>query len=252
MRCYCKGESVTATLENLFLENESHWTGAKGTGYFLSGSYKFHNGANLEYNYFYDCMYSNETATSYSGLQDMWRGSVGKGYDNSENYGVVYPSPGKIDVLNKDNGDIIRGFYVTNTAWAYNAIKNGDGMSDVAGGFQKGDYFKLIIKGLKADGEESQVEYYLADYRSENEADHYALNSWQWVDLKALGEVKSVSFKMEGNKEEQMGAYNTQLTLLSITSMVYVTRKKVQQFQQRTIKLSISRLTLHLTAAMLL
>ena len=200
-----KGESVTATLENLFLENESNWTGAKGTGYFLSGSYKFHNGANLEYNYFYDCMYSNETATSYSGLQDMWRGSVGKGYDNSENYGVVYPSPGKIDVLNKDNGDIIRGFYVTNTAWAYNAIKNGDGMSDVAGGFQKGDYFKLIIKGVKADGEESQVEYYLADYRSENEADHYALNSWQWVDLKALGEVKSVSFKMEGTKKNKWG-----------------------------------------------
>ena len=200
-----KGEAVTATLENLFLENESHWNGAKGNGYFLSGSYKFHNGAQPQYNFYYDCMYSNETATTYSGLQDQWRNIVGKGYDNSENYGISYPQEGTIDVMNKENGDNIRGFYVTNTAWVYDAVKKGDGMSDVAGGFQKGDYFKLIIKGKKADNTESQVEYYLADYRAENEADHYVIDTWQWVDLSSLGEVKSVSFKMEGTKKNNYG-----------------------------------------------
>lgn len=200
-----KGEAVTATLENLYLDNESHWNGAKGNGYFLSGSYKFHNGAKPNQNYFYDCMYSNETATTYSGLQDQWRNIVGKGYDNSENYGISYPQEGTIDVMNKENGDNIRGFYVTNTAWVYDAVKKGDGMSDVAGSFQKGDYFKLIIKGKKADNTESQVEYYLADYRAENEADHYVLDTWQWVDLSSLGEVKSVSFKMEGTKKNNWG-----------------------------------------------
>ncbi|ATV54991.1 secretion protein [Prevotella intermedia] len=200
-----KGEAVTATLENLYLDNESHWNGAKGNGYFLSGSYKFHNGAQPQYNFYYDCMYSNETATTYSGLQDQWRNIVGKGYDNSENYGISYPQEGTIDVMNKENGDNIRGFYVTNTAWVYDAVKKGDGMSDVAGGFQKGDYFKLIIKGKKADNTESQVEYYLADYRAENEADHYVLDTWQWVDFSSLGEVKSVSFKMEGTKKNNYG-----------------------------------------------
>ena len=187
------------------MDNESHWNGAKGNGYFLSGSYKFHNGAQPQYNFYYDCMYSNETATTYSGLQDQWRNIVGKGYDNSENYGISYPQPGTITVMNKENGDNIRGFYVTNTAWVYDAVKKGDGMSDVAGGFQKGDYFKLIIKGKKADNTESQVEYYLADYRAENEADHYVLDTWQWVDLSSLGEVKSVSFKMEGTKKNNWG-----------------------------------------------
>ena len=200
-----KGEAVTATLENLYLDNESHWNGAKGNGYFLSGSYKFHNGGQPQYNYFYDCMYSNETATTYSGLQDQWRNIVGKGYDNSENYGISYPKEGTIDVMNKENGDNIRGFYVTNTAWVYDAVKKGDGMSNEPGGFKKGDYFKLIIKGKKADNTESQVEYYLADYRAENEADHYVLDTWQWVDLSSLGEVKSVSFKMEGTKKNNYG-----------------------------------------------
>lgn len=200
-----KGEAVTATLENLYLDNESHWNGSKGNGYFLSGSYKFHNGGQPQYNFYYDCMYSNETATTYSGLQDQWRNIVGKGYDNSENYGISYPQKGTIDVMNKENGDNIRGFYVTNTAWVYDAVKKGDGMSNEPGGFKKGDYFKLIIKGKKADNTESQVEYYLADYRAENEADHYVLDTWQWVDLSSLGEVKSVSFKMEGTKKNNYG-----------------------------------------------
>lgn len=197
-----KGKAVTATLENLYLDSESYWNGSKGCGYFLSGSYKFHNGANDKYSFYYDCMYSNQTATTFAGLQDQWRNVVGKGYDNSENYGVVYPQQGTIDVLNKENGDSIRGFYITNTPYAYSSIKNGDSMS---GAFQKGDYFKLIVKGKRADGTEKQVEYYLADYRAEKEADRYIVDTWQWVDLSSLGEVKSVSFKMEGTKKNNYG-----------------------------------------------
>ena len=197
-----KGKAVTATLENLYLDSESYWNGSKGCGYFLSGSYKFHNGADDKYSYYYDCMYSNQTATTFAGLQDQWRNVVGKGYDNSENYGVVYPQPGTIDVLNKENGDSIRGFYITNTPYAYSSIKNGDSMS---GAFQKGDYFKLIVIGKRADGTKKQVEYYLADYRAEKEADRYIVDTWQWVDLSSLGEVKSVSFKMEGTKKNNYG-----------------------------------------------
>ena len=197
-----KGKAVTATLENLYLDSESYWNGSKGCGYFLSGSYKFHNGADDQYSYYYDCMYSNQTATTFVGLQDQWRNVVGKGYDNSENYGVVYPQQGTIDVLNKENGDSIRGFYITNTPYAYSSIKNGDSMS---GAFQKGDYFKLIVIGKRADGTEKQVEYYLADYRAEKEADRYIVDTWQWVDLSSLGEVKSVSFKMEGTKKNNYG-----------------------------------------------
>lgn len=197
-----KGKAVTATLENLYLDSESYWNGSKGCGYFLSGSYKFHNGADDKYSYYYDCMYSNQTATTFVGLQDQWRNVVGKGYDNSENYGVVYPQQGTIDVLNKENGDSIRGFYITNTPYAYSSIKNGDSMS---GAFQKGDYFKLIVIGKRADGTEKQVEYYLADYRAEKEADRYIVDTWQWVDLSSLGEVKSVSFKMEGTKKNNYG-----------------------------------------------
>ncbi|WP_232220142.1 DUF4465 domain-containing protein [Prevotella falsenii] len=200
-----KGEAVTATLENLYLDKESHWNGSEGGGYFLSGSYKFHNGANAQYNFYYDCMYSNETATTYKDLSDQWRNIVGKGYDNSEIYGVAYPQKGTIDVMNKENGDSIRGFYITNTPWTYYAIKDGDGMSDVEGGFQKDDYFKLTVTGKKADGTESKVEYYLADYRAENEADRYIIDTWQWVDLSSLGEVKTVSFKMEGTKKNKWG-----------------------------------------------
>ena len=103
----------------------------------------------------------------------------------------------------------------------------------MSGAFQKGDYFKLIVIGKKADGTEKQVEYYLADYRAEKEADRYIVDTWQWVDLSSLGEVKSVSFKMEGTKKNNYGL-TTPTYFASTTLMVYATKRWVLLLQHRT------------------
>lgn len=81
----------------------------------------------------------------------------------------------------------------------------GDGQSDVAGGFVTGDYLKLIITGKAVDNTTTSLDYYLADYTSKKEADHYCLDTWQWVDLRPLGKVKAVSFRMEGTKQNSYG-----------------------------------------------
>ena len=136
----------------------------------------------------------------YSGLSDQYRSAVGSGH-NSDNYAVSYVYTGiphAIDVTNnKAEGDSIRGFYVSNTAWVKESVLKGDGQSDVAGGFVTGDYLKLIITGKAVDNTTTSLDYYLADYTSKKEADHYCLDTWQWVDLRPLGKVKAVSFRME-------------------------------------------------------
>lgn len=204
-RVYVTGNAVTATFENLYLDNESHWSGPNKYGSFVSGSYEFDNGNMPEWNYWYNFGYSNETSTKYKGLADQFHSAVGAGVDGSENYAVAYPQGGKITVINKEDGDSIRGFYITNTAWVVDAVKNGDGSSSVAGGFQKGDYYKLTVTGKAKDGKKKNVEYYLVDYRSEKEADRYVLESWQWVDLRTLGAVQEISFKLEGTKKNTGG-----------------------------------------------
>ena len=72
--------------------------------------------------------------------------------------------------------------------------------------FEQGDWFKLTITGYDASkAVTGTVETYLADLRSENEAEHFILNEWQWVDLSPLGTVQSVQFVLSSSDVGQWG-----------------------------------------------
>lgn len=213
------GDAVTATFENLYLDENSSWSGpdSKGTptegaydgndinGSFLSGSYQFSNSFNDMYSSWYGFAYSNRTATDFNTVTpDQYNSVVGKGYNDSENFAVVYSS-GEIKVLNKPvEGDEIRGFYITNNAYAVNTIAYAK-PTDYAHKFEQGDFLKVIFTGHHADGTEAKTEYYLADYRSTKAADHYYLDSWQWVDLRSLGKVTSIDISFDGSDKGGFG-----------------------------------------------
>lgn len=213
------GEATIATFENLYLDNESFWAGpdTKGqavpgmyggedvNGSFVSGSYQFSNSCNTKLASWSGFAYSNRTATNFNTITpDQYNSIVGSGYDNSENFAVAF-NGGEIKVLNAPlTGDSIRGCYITNSAWTANTILNAK-ESDYAHKFAKGDWMKITFTGYHADGTETKVDYYLADYRSAKEADHYCLDSWQWVDLRSLGEVTSIKFSLSGSDSGQYG-----------------------------------------------
>lgn len=207
-RVLLTGKAVTATFENLYLAPESYWYSPEVQGSFVSGTYRFDSGSYAEWNTWYNFGYANQTATNYETFTDkqqQFRNAIGAGYDGSENFAVYYAQGGKVHVTNNAEGDILRGFYITNAAWTLKAMKEGDGMSTEAGGFKKGDYLKLTIRGEKADGTQASLDYYLADYRASNVADHYMIDTWQWVDLRALGKVKNITFRFEGTKKNNYG-----------------------------------------------
>lgn len=89
------------------------------------------------------------------------------------------------------------GCYVCNNPYVYYAIEKGNPYSTK---FEQGDWFKLVAHGIDEQGTETgTVEYYLADYRSEN-ADDWKLNdTWEWVDLSELGQIASIYFTMESS-----------------------------------------------------
>lgn len=213
------GDAVTATFENLYLDENSFWAGpdTKGTpteglyggndinGSFVSGSYQFSNSFNDQYSSWYGFAYSNRTATDFNTITpDQYNSVVGKGYNDSENFAVAYSS-GEIKVLNKPvEGDEIRGFYITNNAYAVNTIAYAK-PTDYAHKFEQGDFLKVIFTGHHADGTDAKVEYYLADYRSSKAADHYYLDTWQWVDLRSLGKVTSIDISFDGSDKGGFG-----------------------------------------------
>ena len=205
-RVITTGNSVTATFESLWLNNESYWNAKREDGKnnytsFVNGSYRFHidntyNGAAWS-----GFGYSNRTSTAYTVLAHQYNSAPGGAYDGSDNYAVFYYYAGgsrTIDVLNSNEGDSIRGFYITNNAYAKSSMTNGDSF---AKRFAQGDWFKVTVTADNGN----EAEFYLADFRSSNTADHYILDTWEWFDLSSLGKVKTLSFSMSSSDVGQYG-----------------------------------------------
>lgn len=99
-------------------------------------------------------------------------------------------------------GRIIKGMNITNSAWVVECVKNGNG---VAQKFAQGSWFKVTFTGVKADKTTASVDYYLADYRSTNEADWTCLTDWTWIDLSSLGKVVSLNVSFDGTDKGSYG-----------------------------------------------
>ncbi len=170
---------------------------------FESKGFTFYNTCIPEWSYWSGFALSNRTETTFVNLTpDQFNSIVGHGVNGSKNYLVAYPQ-GEIIEVNEEGGKELRGFYVTNEAWAVDAILNGDGMTP--GAFTTGDYLLLKVIGNHPDGTADTISVYLADYRSENEAEHYYLNDWTWVDLSSMGKVESLTFRMESSRKNNWG-----------------------------------------------
>ena len=209
------GQSYAATFEDLYLDSESHWAGDLSSeelmteSEFFSGSYAFNNLSMPSYNTWAFWGYSNETETSFATLKDQFRSAAGSGANASPTYAVAYADKhmgiAKVKVTHKTEGDSIKGFFVTNTAWVREAILNGDGMSSVPGGFVQNDSLILIIEGKNSGISTGVMRYPLADYRATDPTDHFDLDTWQWVDLRSLGQVTELIFRMDGSKTNSFG-----------------------------------------------
>lgn len=213
---YVTGNQFAATMDDNYLAPESFYNGLgkddpsyenPGTSsQFVSGSFAFDTERHTS-TWWGGFALSNQTSTVFKSYADQFKSAVGSGH-NSANYAVVYSYTGAnyaANVTNAVDGADVSGFYVTNTANNVNAYVNGDGMSTAPGGFAKGDWFKMTVNVVKADDTTASIDYYLADYRADNEADHYYLDTWQWVDLRQFGKIKKVTFGFEGTKRNAYG-----------------------------------------------
>ncbi len=219
IRVITTGDAVPATFENLYLDEESHFGGIMETddedaymveSTFVNGSYSFYTGTMPDYDTWWGIGYSNHTSTEFTGLDDQFNSCVGTGVNGSENYAVAYymeyMGPGSeptVTITNKPQGDVVPGMYVTNTAYAVHSMENGD---DVAKKFAYGDWFKLTATGYDASGNNTgSVDFYLADFRSDNASERYIVKDWRYMDLSALGTVKKVVFSMSSSDNSKWG-----------------------------------------------
>ncbi len=194
--------ATIATFDDLSLAPESYWNGSDGSGGFSSGSAYFNNNYNATYMSWDGFAYSNITDTTSSGWTAQYNAITGGGQSGSANYGISYVGWAELPTITLNTAGIVDGLYVTNNNYAYYSMLNGDAYAKKFGGDNgdEADWFLLTIMGKDVDGAATgSVDFYLADYRFEDNSQDYIVNVWQYVDLTSLGMVKSLEFNLNSS-----------------------------------------------------
>ncbi|MGM0619581.1 MAG: DUF4465 domain-containing protein [Bacteroidota bacterium] len=226
---------TVATFDDVDLEPDSWYNGSDGSGGFKSGGIWFPNDYNAEWQSWSGFSVSNMKDTTTAGYENQYSAITGEGASESENYTVVY-FPGDLK-MEFDSVVEITGFNVTNSTYAFLAMKNGDDYSKKFGGADgtDPDYLKLLVWGVNELGNSTDtVEFYLADYRFEDSDEDYLVNTWEWMDLSSLGKVTELHFGMESSDMSDWGL-NTpayfcidNFTLAELTSSGILVNKNSQ------------------------
>jgi len=190
------------TLEELVLPPESYWNGSDGAGGFASGIVYFSNNYNAEWEFWDGFSYSNLAGSTTSGTAGQYSAIAGSGQAGSTKYAIAYVGWTEPPVITLDTPAIVRGLYVTNNNTAYFSMLNGDAYAKKFGGDNGSDpdWFLLTITGKDDNSDVTgTVEFYLADFRFNDNSADYILKTWQFVDLTSLGMVKSLAFSLSSS-----------------------------------------------------
>ena len=201
---YVLAEGDHKMVDDAWKDNTETWL--------YSGTYAFANTPNKAYGAFNGYVISADASTQYVGnyAVDQYRSAAGGAYEG-QNFAVAYYSApsswfagytSPITLTNSDEPQTVTGFYITNSVYTLDAILNGDYANPA---FSEGDYLSLTVKGYNGSTPTDQVVFYLADYRSTNAEEHFALTEWKWLDLSSLGAVTRIEFEMFTTKSDAYG-----------------------------------------------
>lgn len=209
---YTQAQTVV-TFDDLTLAPNSHWDGSDSTLGFTSGGVYFENSYDFDWDYWSGgFIYSSSTDVTTAGYTNDFSAYTGTGGNNSQNYAVNYGGTG----IDFGSEKVLSSIQLTNTTYAAISMRDGDmfgkqfGDSTNAQGNPDGtngeDWFRLLIIGKDAQSAVTDtVVFYLADYRFANNTQDYIVNTWQTVDLSALGEVRFLEFELESSDKNAQG-----------------------------------------------
>ncbi len=192
-------KAAIATFDDLMLPPQSFWNGSEGSGGFTSGGVRFENHYNADWAFWDGFAYSNRTDPNLKGLPAQYNAIPGGGQGGSPNYAVVFVGWATLPTLTFPAPQAVSGLYVTNNSYTYYDMRLGSAFSKKFGGAtgRDKDWLKLTITGKDAAGKVTgTIDFYLADFRFADDTQDYLLDSWAFVSLRPLGQVKSLEFSL--------------------------------------------------------
>ena len=204
------GAQTTADFENFGLATGEFLNGSDGSGGFSSGNVFLPNNYNDEFGSWSGWAISAATDAETPGFTNQYSAYTGGGYEGSTAYAVAFAGgTGSLVELEGDAGSgVVEGLYVTNSTYAALSMLNGDMFAKKFGG-ETGDdpdYFLLTVKKyLNGELSTDSVDFYLADYRFEDNSQDYIVDEWTYLDLSSLGNADSLLFTLSSTDNGQFG-----------------------------------------------
>lgn len=204
------GDTVVTKIvdfENLTIGASGYWNGSDGSGSFVSNGMTFSNN--------YSALYSSWEGFSYSQKADVTTSGVGNQFsvfdssNGTNKFGIYYPPYGSdlFTAFPLGSQYTLKSMSICNSTYAALSMKNGDPFAKKFGGVSgnEKDWFKMTIIGYNALGDSVKaVDFYLADYRFDDNSKDYIVNKWTTVDLTSLGKINKVTFRFSSTDN---GAY---------------------------------------------
>ena len=201
-----KAQSVTyAGFENMNLGGQGFYNGSDNAGGFTSGNFRFLTDYNADWFSWSGFAASTKTDVTTPGWDNQYSAITGKGVAGTLAYAVGYPVSISTTTFQET---IVSGVYVTNSTYAYLSMRNGDTFSKKFGGVSGNDpdYFILTIQGFDSNNKNTgKVEFFLADFMYDNNANDYIVDTWKWVNLKSLGRISKLEFSLRSSDNGAWG-----------------------------------------------
>jgi len=197
-----------SSFEDVNLPPDSFWNGNDGGGALVSGSVSFLNNYYPEYASWDGFAASTVHDPTVKGWDGQYNAITGSGLLSSDAYGVYYRGYGDPPRIALGEPSEVQGVYVTNISYAYYALREGDMFTQRFGGDDghDPDWFMLTVTGLDANETAvGSVDFFLADFRFEDDSRDYVVDQWTFLDLSGLGQVTSLALEMSSSDNGPYG-----------------------------------------------
>lgn len=202
-------KTTMITFEDMTL-TDSIWNGADGSGSFSTAGFTFNNSFT---SYDWGSAWSGFAVsgmidTKTPGYTNQYSVMAGAGASNSKQFALAFDSASLNFPVSKIEQYQIKKAWLTNSTYTYLDMMEGSAFSKK---FAANDWFAVIITGYLNDVQQSQVKYYLADFRN---GKSFISNSWQAVDLSSLKNVDRISFTFDSSDKGVYGVNTPQFVCI--------------------------------------
>ncbi len=195
-------QAQIVNFDNIDLDSTGVWNGSDLSGDFEEQGFSFENSYDTTWSYWSSGFaVSNNIDSITAGYTNMY--SVISASSYSGNNFAISNNNSNINFDHK----IIDGFYVNNSTYSSLSMLQGDFVAKKFGGESGNDedWFKLSIIGYVDTLAKDTIDFYLADYRFEDNNQDYIVTDWTWIDLNSLGSINGLRFELTSSDNGDFG-----------------------------------------------